>query len=124
VSGPETRGPQSPGGWRFRAARRLRASPSNRLESQVALWAIALIAPGAAFGLVCIWLLPTNVLWRSVASVVLLLFLTAVFHRLIKTIEMPLRALANVVEAYRGGDYTIRGTESASPCSRSTASAR
>ncbi len=43
------------------------------------------------------------------------LSLAAVFRALLKTIEMPLRALANVVEAYRGGDYTIRGNRHAGP---------
>lgn len=90
-------------------------SARSRFESQVALWAIALTAPGAVFGLVCIWLLPTGALWRAVASAALLLSLAAVFRALLKSIEMPLRALANVVEAYRGGDYTIRGNRHVGP---------
>lgn len=87
----------------------------NRFESQVMLWAVALAVPAAAFGLCCIWLLPTGVLWRAVASTALLLSVAAIFRGLIRAVETPLRALANVVEAYRGGDYTLRGNRHVGP---------
>ncbi len=84
----------------------------SRYESVVARRTIALAAPGGLFGLWSIWQLPMSTLWCSVWSVVLLLALGALVCTLLKAVNMPLRGLANVVEAYRGGDYTIRGNRS------------
>jgi len=83
----------------------------DHFERRVATLAVAVATPGALLGLWAIWHLRTNTLVRLLVSAVLLLLLVALIHTLLKTIITPLRSLANVLEAYRRGDYTIRGRQ-------------
>src|SRR5689334_15392851 len=81
----------------------------DHFERRIATLAVALATPGALLGLWAIWNLGATALDRVLLSALLLLLLFALIHALLKTIVTPLRSLANVLEAYRRGDYTIRG---------------
>jgi len=79
-------------------------------ERRVVVRLIALEAVAIALG---IWVLalshPGWILWIA-GLAVLLFFLAAVTASVLKAVVRPLRALTNVVEAYRKGDYTIRSS--------------
>src|SRR5581483_2218793 len=96
---PERRG-DKPGSVRRRSG----------LERRVMVRLIALEAVAIALGS---WVLelshPGWILWVA-GLAVLLSFLAAVTASVLKAVVRPLRALTNVVEAYRQGDYTIRSS--------------
>jgi hypothetical protein len=89
------------------------APARSRFESQVALWAIALHRTWGSIRPRLIWLFPTARcgarLRRQPSAVV-----GRGFRALLKPSKCRC-GLANVVEAYRGGDYTIRGNRHAGP---------
>jgi two-component system, NtrC family, nitrogen regulation sensor histidine kinase NtrY len=62
-------------------------------------------------GIVLLWSAPASTAVKIVAALVLLTVLICLGAILLSTITNPLRALANVVEAYRAGDYTLRGSK-------------
>ncbi len=80
----------------------------RRFDRRVAALSIALAIPGVIFGLEYLWHLPIGMLPRSLLSLCLLCALGLAIQLLTKTIKQPLQTLASVVEAYRGGDYSLR----------------
>src|SRR5262245_50336548 len=82
----------------------------RRLEERVLAYGLALGLAAAVAMEGCIVLLVRGWLPRLVCSGVLWAGLFALLRGLRGAIRAPLQGLTNVVEAYRGGDYTIRGT--------------
>ena len=84
-------------------------SSPRRFEMRIAVIAIALAVPSLLFGIGYLSTLPIGLLPRCLLGVTLVAALGALIHLLTKTIRQPLQGLASVVEAYRGGDYSLRG---------------
>ena len=79
-------------------------------ERRIIVLSVALTAPALVLGGWWIWRLELEWIWRGVAAVALLAILAGLGTALRKSVIEPLRGLTNVVEAYRGGDYTIRSS--------------
>ncbi len=79
-------------------------------ERRIIVLSVALTAPALMLGEWWIWRLELQGIWRGVAAAALLAILVALGSALRKSVIEPLRGLTNVVEAYRGGDYTIRSS--------------
>jgi len=79
-------------------------------ERRIVVLSIALAVPALVFGGGWIWRLELDWIWRGVAAAALLFMLIGLGVSLRKAVIEPLRGLTNVVEAYRGGDYTIRSS--------------
>jgi two-component system, NtrC family, nitrogen regulation sensor histidine kinase NtrY len=77
-------------------------------ERRIVVLSTVLAVPAAVFGGVWIRRLDVDPVWQGVAATALLAALIALGVALRKAVIEPLRGLTNVVEAYRGGDYTIR----------------
>lgn len=76
----------------------------RRIDVLSAALAIPVLLGGGGY----ILRLQIGPLWRAVAFVTLASIVRALCTALRKAAIEPLRSLTNVVEAYRGGDYTIR----------------
>jgi len=68
---------------------------------------LALLAGG--FGATLIWWAPLALILKVCLSIVLLLLIASTISLLHEAVTQPMRGLANVVESYRAGDYTVRG---------------
>ena len=79
-------------------------------ERRIMTLSIALALPALVLGEACIWRLDLYWPWRAAAAVVLPALLAGLSNALRRDVIEPLRGLTNVVEAYRGGDYTIRSS--------------
>src|SRR5687767_2736262 len=84
--------------------------PRRRFERRIAVLASVLALSALICGVALLWLLPINLVVRVVLALVWLIMLGALSASLFKSVINPLRGLTNVVEAYRGGDYTIRSS--------------
>lgn len=84
----------------------------HRFEWRVAALTLGLAVLAAGFGAWCIWTLSLSTLVRATLIGALMLCLIALTRSVLKTVNTPLRGLASVLEAYRGGDYTVRGSRS------------
>lgn len=76
--------------------------------------AIALAIPSIGFGATLIWIAPVAPILKACLMIVLLLIVAGTIALLHDAVSQPLRGLANVVESYRAGDYTVRGRRAAS----------
>ena len=83
--------------------------PRLAFERRIIVLSLALTVPALVLGEWLIWRLEPGI-WRGVAAVALLAILAGLCVALRKSVTEPLRGLTNVVEAYRGGDYTIRSS--------------
>jgi nitrogen fixation/metabolism regulation signal transduction histidine kinase len=79
-------------------------------ERRIVVLSVALTVPALVLGGWLIWRLELEWIWRGVAAAALLAILAGSCAALRKSVTEPLRGLTNVVEAYRGGDYTIRSS--------------
>jgi nitrogen fixation/metabolism regulation signal transduction histidine kinase len=79
-------------------------------ERRVVALSVALAVPALGLGAWLIWRLEWAWIWRGIALGALAGLMAALVTALHKAVTGPLRGLANVVEAYRGGDYTIRSS--------------
>jgi len=97
---------------RFGQGSRSVSSARSRLafERRIAVLSVALTLPALVLGGWLIWGLEVEWVWRGGAAAVLLAVLIGLGAALRKAVTEPLRGLTNVVEAYRGGDYTIRSS--------------
>src|SRR5690348_5484170 len=100
---------------KFGQARRAVSSGRTRLpfERRIVGLSLALTIPALVLGGWLIWRLEVEWVWRGGAAAVLLAILIGLSTALRKAVTEPLRGLTNVVEAYRGGDYTIRSSREA-----------
>jgi nitrogen fixation/metabolism regulation signal transduction histidine kinase len=94
-------------------ARALRRKGRN-FERRIASFTILLAAIAILFGAALIWQTGFSLILRICLFLVLTLILGSIGALLYESITQPLRGLANIVEAYRGGDYTVRGRRTAS----------
>lgn len=79
-------------------------------EQRIAVLSTALAVPALALGAWLIWRLPWAWILRGTALGALAILIATLVAALHKAVTGPLRGLTNVVEAYRGGDYTIRSS--------------
>jgi two-component system, NtrC family, nitrogen regulation sensor histidine kinase NtrY len=78
-------------------------------EQRITALTVALAVPAMLLGAVLLSLLNVSPILRVCLFVVLVLIIGATAALLREVIVQPLRGLANVIEAYRAGDYTVRG---------------
>src|SRR3954468_2578827 len=97
---------------KFRRARRSATSGRSRLafERRITVFSVALLMPALVLGGWLIGRLELEWAWRGVLAAALLATLLGLRAALHKSVVGPLRGLTNVVEAYCGGDYTIRSS--------------
>ncbi|HKE43915.1 MAG TPA: ATP-binding protein [Steroidobacteraceae bacterium] len=88
-----------------RAASRVRLA----FEQRITVLTLALALPAMLLGAAFLYWLHLSPVTRVCLFVVLVLIVGAIAALLREAIVQPLRGLANVIEAYRGGDYTVRG---------------
>lgn len=81
-------------------------------ERRVSLLTLALAIPASLLGIVVLTLLDLSSVLRACLIILLVLLVGGTAAMLRESIVQPLRGLANVVEAYRAGDYTVRGRRS------------
>jgi len=79
-------------------------------ERRVVALSVALAVPALGLGAWLIWRLEWIWIWRAIALGALAGLMATLVTSLHKAVTAPLRGLTNVVEAYRGGDYTIRSS--------------
>lgn len=82
----------------------------RRFERRIAVLASAFALLALILGVSLLWRLPLNPIVRGILAAALLMVLAALWAALLKSVVNPLRGLTNVVEAYRGGDYTLRSS--------------
>jgi nitrogen fixation/metabolism regulation signal transduction histidine kinase len=82
-------------------------------ERRVTALALALALPALALGVFVLWDVDFSPVLRACLIILLVLTLGGTAALLRESIIQPLRGLANVVESYRAGDYTVRGRRSA-----------
>lgn len=82
-------------------------------ERRVSLLTLTLAVPATLLGIVVISLVELSPVLRACLILVLVLLVGGTAALLREAIVQPLRGLANVVEAYRAGDYTVRGRRTA-----------
>lgn len=75
--------------------------------------AAALSVPSLGLGATLIWIAPVAPVLKICLTMVLLLVVAGTIALLHDAVTQPLRGLANVVESYRAGDYTVRGRRAA-----------
>lgn len=75
--------------------------------------AVALALPSIGFGATLILIAPVTSVLKACLLIVLLLVVAGTIALLHDAVTQPLRGLANVVESYRAGDYTVRGRRAA-----------
>jgi two-component system, NtrC family, nitrogen regulation sensor histidine kinase NtrY len=97
---------------KFGQARRSATSGRSRLafERRITVFSVALMMPALVLGGWLIGRLELEWVWRGVLAAALLATLVCLRTALHKSVVGPLRGITNVVEAYRGGDYTIRSS--------------
>jgi two-component system nitrogen regulation sensor histidine kinase NtrY len=83
-------------------------------EQRVRTIAAALSIPSLGLGATLIWIAPVAPVLKICLTMVLLLIVAGTIALLHDAVTQPLRGLANVVESYRAGDYTVRGRRAAS----------
>src|SRR5262245_1691573 len=88
-------------------AARAAARPARPFERRIAWFTVALALPALAFGAALLWSLDLMMVLRVCLFAVLALLVGGIGVLLYESITQPLRGLANVVEAYRAGDYTV-----------------
>jgi nitrogen fixation/metabolism regulation signal transduction histidine kinase len=71
-------------------------------------WAVACAVITLSLGGLWLWALPVSTIVRAVLALTLLAVQLAIWRSLHTSLLAPLRALTNVVEAYRSGDYALR----------------
>lgn len=71
--------------------------------------ALALAVPGLGFGVALIWMAQVSPVLKACLFILLVLAMSGLLAYLEEVVTTPLRGLANVVESYRAGDYTVRG---------------
>ena len=91
----------------------VRARARLPFERRVTALAMALALPALALGVFVLSSLDVSHVLRSCLIILLVLLIGGTAALLRESIIQPLRGLANVVEAYRAGDYTVRGRRSA-----------
>jgi len=79
-------------------------------ERRITVFSVALLMPALMLGGWLIERLEVEWAWRGVLAAALLGTLLGLRTALHKSVVGPLRGLTNVVEAYCGGDYTIRSS--------------
>jgi nitrogen fixation/metabolism regulation signal transduction histidine kinase len=82
-------------------------------ERRVTALAMALALPALALGTFVLAAIDVSPVLRACLILLLVLTIGGTAALLRESIIQPLRGLANVVEAYRAGDYTVRGRRSA-----------
>ncbi len=87
-----------------------RAQPRRRFERRLVALTSALAISALLCGAVLLWLAPIDWVVRLALCVAWFAVLTLLWRAVIRSVVDPLRALTNVVEAYRGGDYTLRSS--------------
>lgn len=92
--------------------RAARARARWPFERRVSLLTLALAIPASLLGIVVLSLLDLSSVLRACLIILLVLLVGGTGAMLRESIIQPLRGLANVVEAYRAGDYTVRGRRS------------
>src|SRR5262245_29342322 len=102
------------GGWKNSelprmAERRVPSRVPLAYEQRITALTIALAVPAMLLGAVLLYWLNVSPILRVCLFVVLVLIVGATAALLREVIVQPLRGLANVIEAYRAGDYTVRG---------------
>ena len=97
---------------KFGQARRSATSGRSRLafERRITVFSVALMMPALVLGGWLIGRLELEWVWRGVLAAALLATLVCLRTALHKSVVGPLRGITNVVEAYCGGDYTIRSS--------------
>jgi two-component system nitrogen regulation sensor histidine kinase NtrY len=95
-----------------RSARAVRVT--RPFERRISGFTIALATLALGFGTLLLWALDVPLVLRVCLFLVLALVVGSLGALLYESITQPLRGLANVVEAYRSGDYTVRGRHAAS----------
>jgi nitrogen fixation/metabolism regulation signal transduction histidine kinase len=91
------------------AARRVRWP----FERRISALTIALAVPAMFLGIALLAVLDLSPILRACLILVLIVLLSGTAALLREAIVQPLRGLANVVESYRAGDYTVRGRRTA-----------
>jgi nitrogen fixation/metabolism regulation signal transduction histidine kinase len=91
------------------AARRVRWP----FERRISALTIALVVPAMFLGIALLAVLDLSPILRACLILVLIVLLSGTAALLREAIVQPLRGLANVVESYRAGDYTVRGRRTA-----------
>jgi nitrogen fixation/metabolism regulation signal transduction histidine kinase len=91
------------------AARRVRWP----FERRISALTIALVVPAMFLGIALLAVLDLSPILRACLILVLIVLLSGTSALLREAIVQPLRGLANVVESYRAGDYTVRGRRTA-----------
>ena len=99
-------------------AQRLPAPAARRraqwpFERRISLLTLALALPALLLGIALLALLQLSPVLRACLIIVLVLLVGGIAAMLREAIVQPLRGLANVVESYRAGDYTVRGRRTA-----------
>ena len=95
------------------------ASPPPRrrarwpFERRIALLTLTLAVPAIFLGIALLALLELSPILRACLIIVLVVLVGGIAALLREAIVQPLRGLANVVESYRAGDYTVRGRRTA-----------
>lgn len=84
-------------------------NPRWPFERRIAGLAIALAVPAMILGAILLARLNLSPVLRVCLFVVLVLAVGGTAALLREAIVQPLRGLSNVIEAYRAGDYTVRG---------------
>src|SRR5262245_36623134 len=102
------------GGWKNSelprmAERRVPSRVPLAYEQRITALTIALAVPAMLLGAVLLYWLNVSPILRVCLFIVLVLVVGAIAALLREVIVQPLRGLANVIEAYRAGDYTVRG---------------
>lgn len=82
-------------------------------ERRVTALALALALPALTLGVFVLWSFDVSPFLRACLIILLILLVGGTAAALRESVVQPLRGLANVVEAYRAGDYTVRGRRSA-----------
>lgn len=85
--------------------------PHRRLtfDAQIALWSLAVGLPGGLTALMLLWLGDYSTKLRWTATLFVVLGWLALALALRRRVVFPLYALANLLEALREGDYSLRG---------------
>ncbi|MEM9293979.1 MAG: ATP-binding protein [Acidobacteriota bacterium] len=79
------------------------------LEDRLALWALLAALPATVTAVVCLWWLGAPLWFRLLLTVALPTFSLFCALVLRRRLARPLRTLANLLEALRVGDYSLRG---------------
>lgn len=82
-------------------------------ERRISALTIALAVPAMFLGIALLAVLDLSPILRACLILVLIVLVSGIAALLREAIVQPLRGLANVVESYRAGDYTVRGRRTA-----------